>query len=69
MPVFLQVFLLFEDLTFLMFERGAPNENFEEGYPERPNVGFPGVVGESTGALRGEILEERLSDVDNVNEW
>ena len=52
-----------------MFERGAPNENFEEGYSERPNVGFPGVVGESTGALRGEILEERLSDVDNVNEW
>jgi hypothetical protein len=55
-PVFLQVFLLFEDLTFLVFKRGASNENFEESYSERPNVGFSGVVRESPSTLGGEIL-------------
>lgn len=68
MPVFLQVFLLFEDLAFLVFERGATNENFKKSYAERPNVGFPGVMRESTSTLRGEILEERSCEVDKADE-
>lgn len=65
-PVSLQVFLVVEDLSFLVFERSASNENFEESYSEGPNVGFSGVVRKSTRTLRREILEKRLCEVDKV---
>lgn len=58
MPVSLQVLLLFEDLAFLVFERGASGENFKESYTKRPNVGFSGVMRESASTLRGKILNE-----------
>lgn len=66
-PVSLQVFLLVKDFSFFVFEGSASNENFEESYSERPDIGLSGVVRESTRTLRGEILKERLYELHNMD--